>query len=129
MSRNRKIQVRYFPGAKIKDLHHYAIPLLQKKPEDIILHFRTNDSLYKSDIDILKDLIELKDCTLEKLPSCKKITLSSPTVRTDRKNAKKSNEHFTNRLKEQGITHDNITHKHLCCDAFASKFGRFFHSR
>ena len=30
MSRNRKIKVRYFPGAKIKDMYHYAIPLLEK---------------------------------------------------------------------------------------------------
>ena len=30
VSRNRKIKVRYFPGAKIKDTHHYAIPLLEK---------------------------------------------------------------------------------------------------
>ena len=36
MSRNRKIKVRYFPGAKIKDMYHYAIPLLKKKPENII---------------------------------------------------------------------------------------------
>ena len=32
MSTNRKIKVRYFPGAKIKDMYHYAIPLLEKKP-------------------------------------------------------------------------------------------------
>ena len=30
MSRNRKIEVRYFPGAKIKNMYHYAIPLLEK---------------------------------------------------------------------------------------------------
>ena len=72
MSRNRKIKVRYFPGAKIKDMYHYAIPLLEKKPENIILHLGTNDAPYKSDTDILKDLIELKDFILEKSPSCKK---------------------------------------------------------
>ena len=31
MSRNRKIKVRYFPGPKIKDMYHNAIPLLEKK--------------------------------------------------------------------------------------------------
>ena len=30
MSRDRKINVRYFPGGKIKDKYHYAIPLLEK---------------------------------------------------------------------------------------------------
>ena len=73
-------------------MYHYAIPLLEKKPENIILHLGTNDAPYKSDTDILKDLIELKDFILEKSPSCKKITLSAPTVRTDRENAEKNNE-------------------------------------
>ena len=100
-------------------MYHYAIPLLEKKPENIILHLGTNDAPYKSDTDILKDLIELKDFILEKSPSCKKITLSTPKVRTDRESAKKNNENLTNRLKKQGIpyiTHDNITHKHLYRD-------------
>ena len=30
MSRNRKIKVRYFPRAKIKDMYHYAIHLQEK---------------------------------------------------------------------------------------------------
>ena len=100
-------------------MYHYAIPLLEKKPENIILHLGTNDAPYKSDIDILKDLIELKNFILEKSPSCKKITLFTPTVRTDRESAKKNDESFTKRLKKQGIpdiTHDNITHKYLYRD-------------
>ena len=64
--------MRYFPGAKCKDMYHYASPLLEKKSENIILHLGTNDAPYKSDIDILKDLIELKNFILEKSPSCKK---------------------------------------------------------
>ena len=64
MFRNRKI--------KVKDMYHYAIPLLEKKSENIILHFGTNDACFKSGTDILKDLIELKDFILEKLHSCSK---------------------------------------------------------
>ena len=99
---------------------HCEIPLLDKKTENIILHLGKNDAPCKSDIDILKDLIELKDFILEKSHSCKKITLSSPTVRTDRENTKKNNENLTNKLKEQGIPYikyDNITHKHLYRDS------------
>ena len=81
----------------------YALPVLEKRPENIILHLGTNDTPYKYGTNILKDLIELKDFILEKLPSCKKKTLSSPTVRTDKESASKSNEILTNRLKEQGI--------------------------
>ena len=132
MSGNRKIKVRYFPGAIIKDINHFVIPLLEKKPENINLHLGTNDARYKSDTDILKDLIELKDFILKKSPSCKRITLLSSTVRTDRENAKENNENLTNRLKKQGIhyvTHDNSTHKHLYRDGLHLKFGRLSHSR
>ena len=80
MCRSRKIKVRYFPGAKIKHMYHYAISLLEKKPENIILHFGTNDASYKSGTNILKDLNELEDFILEKLSSYKEITLSSPTL-------------------------------------------------
>ena len=49
-------------------MYHHAIPLLEQKPKNIILHFSTNDAPYKSDTDILKDL---KDFILEKSPRCK----------------------------------------------------------
>ena len=72
ISRNKKIKARYFPGAKIKGMCDYALPVLEKRPENIILHLGTNDTPYKYGTNILKDLIELKDFILEKLPSCKK---------------------------------------------------------
>ena len=64
MSRNTKIKVRYFPGEKIKGMYLYAIPLLEKKPENIILHLCTNNAPYKSGTNILKYLIELKNFIL-----------------------------------------------------------------
>ena len=63
-----------------------------------------------------------------KLPSCKKITLSSPTVCTYEESARKNNEVLTNRLKEQGIpciTHNNIIHKHLYRDSLNLSSVRF----
>ena len=109
-----KMKVRYFPRAKIR--YHHTILLLEKKPENIILHIGISDAPYKSDIDILKDLIELKNLILGKFPNCKKIKLLSPTVHADRENAKKNNENLTNRVKEQGIPH--ITHdKHSYRDS------------
>ena len=54
MSGNRKIKVRYFLGAKIKTMYHYAIPLLEKKPENITLHLGTNDAPCKSGTNIVK---------------------------------------------------------------------------
>ena len=69
---NRKIKVRYFPGAKIKGMYQYAIPLLEKKLENTILPLGTNDAPYKSDTNILKDMVKLKNFILKKLPNCKK---------------------------------------------------------
>ena len=94
MSRNRKIKVRHFSGVKIKYMCHYAIPLLEKNPGNIILHLVTNDTPYKSGSNILKDLIEFKDFILEKLPSCKKIILLPLTIISDKENAKKNNDFF-----------------------------------
>ena len=108
MSRNRKIKVRYFPGAKIKEMD-YGIPLLEKNPENIILDLGTSDAPYKSGTNILQHQIELKDFIMEKLPICKKTKFFSSTIRTDKESAKKNNEIFTSRLKEQGILY--VTHK------------------
>ena len=120
MPSNRKIKVRYFLGPKINDMYvPLCIPFLEKRPENIILHLNTNNAPYKSGTNILKDLIELKDFILEKQPSCKKITLWSPTVSADKESARKNNEILTNRLKEQGIPyikHNNIIHSHLYRD-------------
>ena len=83
VSRNKKIKVRYFPGAKIKG-YHYEINLLEKKPENIILHPVKSDALHKAGTNTLKNTIELMDFDLKKLPSCNKIRLSSPAVCTNK---------------------------------------------
>ena len=79
--REKRCPESNFPTVKVKDM--YATHLLVKKPEKINLHIATNDVTFKSGTNIRKDLIELKDFILEKLPSCKKITRSSPTVRAE----------------------------------------------
>ena len=36
------MKVRCFPGAKFDDFYHYAIPLINKNPDRIVLHMGTN---------------------------------------------------------------------------------------
>ena len=48
-------------------MYQYVIPLLEKKPENIILNLGTNDAPYKSGTNIPKDMIELKDFILQKI--------------------------------------------------------------
>ena len=43
MSSKRVIKVTRFPGATISDMYHYLIPLLEKKPDHVILHVSIND--------------------------------------------------------------------------------------
>ena len=43
MSSKRAIKDRKFPGTTISDMYHYLIPLLEKKPDHVILHVSTND--------------------------------------------------------------------------------------
>ena len=89
ISRNRKVKIRFFPGAKIKDMFHYAIPLLEKKPDYVILHVSTIDAPYKGGSDISNEILELMRFIKEKHPACKKITLSAPIIRTNNYNANK----------------------------------------
>ena len=116
MPRNRKVKIRFFPGAKIKDTFHYAIPLLEKNPDYVILYVGTNDAPYKGGSDISNEILELMRFIKEKHPGCNKITLSVPIIRTDNYNANKENESFISSLNKSDvsyITHDNITKKHL----------------
>ena len=119
MSRNRKVKIRFFPDAKIKDMFHYAIPLLEKKPDYVILHVGTNDAPYKGGSDISNEILELMRLIKEKHPGRKKIILSAPIIRTDNYNANKENERFISSLNKSDvsyITHDNIIKKHLYKD-------------
>jgi hypothetical protein len=45
---NHKIAIKTFPGAGVDDMVHYVKPTLSTYPDDIILHFGTNDLISKS---------------------------------------------------------------------------------
>ena len=104
MSRNRKVKIRFFPGAKIKDMFHYIIPLLEKKPDYVILHVGTNDAPYKADSDISNEILELMRSIKEKHPGCKTITLSAPMIRSDNYNVNKENESFISSLNKSDVS-------------------------
>ena len=39
----KPIKVRSFPGATCSDMYHYLVPILERKPDHVILHVGTND--------------------------------------------------------------------------------------
>ena len=44
ISSKRVVKVRKFPGAITDDMYHYLMLLLQKQPDNVILHVGTNDA-------------------------------------------------------------------------------------
>ena len=58
-STDRKIIVKTFPGAAVKDMNHYLKPTLEKNPEMIVLHVGTNDIPKKNPSDIVNEIESL----------------------------------------------------------------------
>ena len=77
ISKTHPVKVRFFPGARIKDIYHYLIPILEKKPEHLILHVGTNDAADSSHQQIVNDLLALKQFIKGKLQKCNAILTMS----------------------------------------------------
>ena len=109
------VKVRCFPGAKFEYFYHYAIPLINKKPDRIVLHMGTNNAPYCTPEKMVGQILGLKNFILQKLPTCE-IIISTPTLRTDNTTANNQNNLFVNHLKKLNIKlilNDNFEKKHL----------------
>ena len=60
LSQKRKIKVKSFSGANVRDMDDNIKPILRHKPEYIILHVGTNDALNLPPNEILDKILELK---------------------------------------------------------------------
>ena len=116
LSRNGEVKARFLPGEKMKDFFYYLVPLLQKKPDKIILHFGTNDPPCKNEDGIYKELKSIKDFMNKRHQSCK-VHISAPILRLDNKNANSILKKYVGKLKvaeeKSIILHDNILSSHL----------------
>ena len=112
---NQVVKVRDFRGATIDDLKHHLAPLLQKKPEHIILHIGTNDVVSKTSRQILDELLQLKQYIINTLPTYRMI-VSRPTIRTDNGKAALTLSNFNKllgQLEVDFIGNVNIKEVHL----------------
>ena len=66
-------------GATLADINHHIIPILKKKPDVIILHVGTNESVSRTSHEILDDLLQLKSAITKTLPNCH-VIFSQPTL-------------------------------------------------
>ena len=68
--RLKNTKVRIFPGASIEDLFFNISPLLRKKPNNIICHIGTNNTINENSNEIMEKLMKLKEYIKSKLPNC-----------------------------------------------------------
>ena len=60
VKKNDRLFIHFFLGATISDMASYCLPVIEKKPSNIILHCGTNDvSSHKSEVDIATELLTL----------------------------------------------------------------------
>ena len=110
LSRRRLVKVRCFPGAIINDFYYYLVPLMERKPKNVIIHAGTNDVPLKSSDEIIAELLQLKNWLRQKYNV--EVTISCPIIRNDDDDYKKRVEEVNNGLQKLNIdliTHDNIT--------------------
>ena len=88
LSKSNRIKVRYFPDGKTEYWQYHLIPYLKKEPDNIIIHIGTNDSPYKAEDFTHKEMLNAKETIIKFHPYCKNVVISSPIVRTDKKEAK-----------------------------------------
>ena len=113
--KDRPVKVRNFPGATVADMEHYLIPIIQKKPSNIILHVGTNDAKNLPSRTVLDNLLKLKALVKDSLPTCK-VFISTPTLRTDDGKAQIAVIQLTKHLLQRKIdtvNNNNINIKHL----------------
>ena len=106
---------RRFPSSTVDDLSHHIIPIIQKKPTNMIIHTGTNDAPSSMSREIQDNFLKLKALVNEKLPQCK-VWLSTPTLRTDNGKAILTVSHLVDHLLNLNIDvtdNRNIKSRHL----------------
>ena len=93
LNKRFNVKVRPFPGADVDDM-----PLLQERPDNIILHIGINDTPNKTSTEILNEIAELKLYIESILPHVN-IYLSCPVLRTDNAKAGFTIHHLRQKMK------------------------------
>ena len=83
LSSKKDVKVHSFSGAKIADMNHHIVPLLERKPDEVILHIGTNDirDSEEENAQIADELIKLTRKVMNANIRC---TVSLLTRRDDR---------------------------------------------
>ena len=82
MSSKRVVKVRKFLGTTTDNMHHYLMPLIQKQPNNVILHVETNDASFCNSSETVNKVLKLRSLMFQKL-SNGNIILLEPIMRSD----------------------------------------------
>ena len=96
-------------------MERYLIPIVQKKPSNIILHVGTNSAKNLPSRTVLDNLLKLKALVKDSLPTCK-VIISTPTLRTDDGQAQITVSQLTKHLLQiriDTVNNNNISIRHL----------------
>lgn len=127
LNKNVEVNMKYFSGAKIKDLNNRLDTLLEEKPDIVVMHVGTNNTPHMASNEDTDELLQLKHRIERTLPNTE-VIISSLITRSDDGKAnitiKKVNRHL-NQLKINIMDNDNITHQDLGKKGLhLSKFGK-----
>jgi len=86
-STKQRVRIGCFPGATIEDMKYYIKPTLKRKPDHVILHIGTNNSLANSAEEVTAGIATLCDEITQDQPDAH-ITISELITRDDKQNAK-----------------------------------------
>ena len=110
-----KVKVGSLPGAYICDLYYHLQPMIERKPDGIILMIGTNDAVDKGSHEILNELLDLKNWIPTKLPETK-VIISCPTIRRDNQKARLTILRLRSNLQQLDInliSNENVLEEHL----------------
>ena len=118
LSSKKDVKVQSFSGAKIADMNHHIVPLLERKPDEVILHIGSNDigDSEEENAQIADELIKLTRKVMNANIRC---TVSLLTRRDDRFKTQvdRVNDVIRDKLKDitniKVIDHEQIKHSDL----------------
>ena len=111
----RNTKVRIYPGAGVDGMFYNIFPLLRKRPENVIIHGGTNNTMSKEPYVIVEKLMKLKNLIDSILPGCN-VILSGLIDRYDDEKTQDTAQTVNDMLSNCGvrlINNSNILREHL----------------
>ena len=120
MLQKELIKVRTYPGVTIEQMKFFVVLHVEKKPDTIIIHVRTNNAPHSSSYEMVHEIQSLGNFILKYLPSAR-ITILTLVLLVNKAKTNDINKAFTELVKESTIDYisnekikgDYISHENI----------------